>query len=539
MFDPTLFERGSDFRGEYPRQINEELAWLVGRYLVQFLWGKGRPRARVLVGRDGRCSSPALYAALVQGIAAEGGAPIPAGLATSDMILWGTGEGLEGAVAGVMVTASHNPPRDNGIKIILRGKGTVETVSPKSDLREIYQADCQGEASVAADAGSVAPFPLSARLDLAGKFVRHACERAPDRFDFDQTVVLDPGNGVGSLFVDPLKQCLTRSGEKKPKAKLELIFADIDGTFPNRPSNPGLPGAVKALENEVREKGAAFGAAFDGDADRVFLVDELGDFVPGDRLLAALARIILSGASAGKRRDPPVVFVTTCSWLLVDILRQAGADPVLCKVGQGSVKKAMQLTRAVFGGEASAHFNFPDSYYQDSGLIALMTFWQALHTRKTTVSQVIGELEADRWAQSGEINIKIHSDDWSDISKKTIEKLQGVYAAKPCYVLDIDGINVYFPYEEKIKTVDKLFPQRPDNPSGEPFRAIHKTYRPQWWFSLRRSNNEPLLRLNVESRDTGEMERQTRELLEEVTSTCEGIRKCETEVVDWGNLDWG
>ena len=303
------------------------------------------------------------------------------------------------------------------------------------------------------------------------------------------------------------------------------------------PSNPGLPGAVKALQEAVREKQAAFGAAFDGDADRVFLVDELGGFVPGDQLLAALARIVLKDAPADERRLPPVIFVTTCSWLLVETLRKCKAEPVLCKVGQGSVKKAMQLTRAVFGGEASAHFNFPDSYFQDSGLIALMTFWQALHARKKTASQVMRELKPERWSQSGEINIRIHSDGWADISQKTIEKVQDAYAAKPCYVLDMDGINVYWPREDGIATVDDLFPRHSYNPPpGKPFRAVHKTYSPQWWFSLRRSNNEPLLRLNVECRDGGDMESRTRELLDEVRRTCSEIGGCETEVIDWGNL---
>ncbi|HID75529.1 MAG TPA: hypothetical protein EYP56_05970, partial [Planctomycetaceae bacterium] len=311
MFDPALFLRSADLRGEYPRQINEELAWFVGRYLVRYLEQHGGAHPAIVVGRDGRHSSPSVYRALVQGIAAAGGRPIPAGLATTDMILWAAGEGLAGASAGAMVTASHNPPEYNGIKAVRRGSVGVETIRPKTHLRPIYEADMASDAPVIAETPSPAAFPASARLGLATRFVEAACGRAPDRGQLTGTVVLDPGNGVGSLFIEPLKKQL-------PGVRIESIFEQIDGDFPNRPSNPGLPGATKTLQEEVRRLGAAFGAAFDGDADRVFLVDEQGRFVAGDHVLAALVRVMLAREAEKQNRGHglgPVVFASTCSWL--------------------------------------------------------------------------------------------------------------------------------------------------------------------------------------------------------------------------------
>ena len=286
MFDPAQFQRKADFRGIYPNQINEELAWLAGRYVVRFL--KERLNAKtvaVLVGRDGRVSSPQLYAAFIQGIAAEGGRPVPCGLATTDMIQWGTGEQMDGAVAGAMVTASHNPKEYNGIKIVLRDPetGGLDMVRP-ADLGRFFQSDT---GTAVAPAASCAPFPASAGLNLHHLFTEAAFARASKIGQSKGSIVLDPGNGVGGMFLPLVKQALSKAGSA---TEVFAVAEWIDGTFPTRPSNPGLPGAVKLLQAKVKEVGAAFGAAFDGDADRVFLVDEKGEFVEGSTLLAALAQ---------------------------------------------------------------------------------------------------------------------------------------------------------------------------------------------------------------------------------------------------------
>ena len=522
MFDPAMFERLADIRGKYPGQVDEDLAHRVGRYLVRYLdeQNLSTERPSVLVGRDGRHSSPAIYSAVMQGIAREGGKPIPCGLATSDMVCWGAGRIYEGASVGVMITASHNPPEYNGIKIVGRDndsgpKTGLATISPRDHLKAYFLTDADNsESAVELD-------EANELTGLCEDFVRWASEWARDHAIFNEKIVLDSGNGVGSLFVDPMRKLL-------PNAEIDTIFEQIDGGFPSRPSDPGLPGATDALGEKVRDSGAAFGAAFDGDADRVVLVDENGRFVPGDHLLTAIAMSIADGHDGES-----IVFTTTCSWLLVETIRSLGCVPVMSVIGQASVKKAMLETRAFFGGESSGHFNFADSYFQDSGLIALMTIWQILHSTKKKLSEVVKELNPI--PQSGEINIRVLSDDWKAVCSGAIDKIAENYRAE-CYVLGFDGASVYSPKCSGIATIDELFPMHPSDPSGTNYRRIHPEYRPEWWLSLRKSNNEPLLRLNVECRNGEELESKTRELIEEVRGICADIGGCKTEVKDWGRI---
>jgi phosphomannomutase len=526
MLDVAQFDRGSDFRGDYPRQVNEELAYFVGRYLVRYLRDQGIPLPRIVVGRDGRLSSPAVYAALIQGVAAEGGEPLPAGLAPTDAVCWAAGSQLHGASAGVMITASHNPPEYNGIKMVrpihtgaLPGLDTIRPIY----LKKYLESDQNAPQPLAVESPTL-PFPRTPSR-LLRDFVSHACRWAPDRKEFRGTVVIDPGNGVGSVFLPPLR-------EEVPGAKIEAIAATIDGRFPSRPSNPGLPGAMDALAEAVRDREALFGAAFDGDADRLFMVDEEGTVVTGDQLLAAIIATTLPDLNQAEK---PVAFTGTCSWSVVETVQQHGGVPYLSKVGQDTLKRAMQNVGAVFGGESSAHFNFPQSYYQDSGLIALMAFWQALHRRGQSVSQIVSELP--RWYHSGEINIRILSEDWVNVSKEVVARLTQSYRDEgQTYVLDIDGVSVYSPRVPEMPTENDLFLLAPGDDSGRLYRRVRDGYKPDWWFSLRRSNNEPLLRLNVETASKKNLEKQTVHLLRDVRRLCEEVGKADTEIVDWGAI---
>jgi phosphomannomutase len=537
MIDGRQFERGADFRGGYPGEVNEELAWFAGRYLVRFLAEEKKlaPPVRILVGRDGRLSSAPLYDALIRGLADAGATPIPVELTTTDALVWGIGTGVATATAGCMVTASHNPPEDNGIKMLLRGKAAVETISPKS-LCPYFLADPERGEGLAADVEARPPFAPSPCLQLVSQFVQAACRWAPARHEFRDKVVLDPGNGVGALFLAPLQR-------EVPGAVFSTIFGEIDGHFPNRPSNPALPDAIEQTETALKEMleklkrdGAAspaFTAAFDGDADRLFLFDDMGKFVPGDLLLAHLAQVQLAG-----KRGSPVVFTSTCSWKVIEVIRELGGVPVICKVGQDTVKEALESVRAVFGGESSGHFNFPGSYYQDSGLIALMTFWQSLHEMRasgaTTVSDVLRRLKA--WEASGEINIKIKSKQWKKISARAVQELHDAASGKTdCTVLDIDGVGIYSP-----ATPADLF-QPWKGHEARPFRRVNFAsgdYRPEWWVSLRRSNNEPLIRLNVEAQDRGTMVERTGEFLAKVQAASKDETEVvvPTEIVDFGYL---
>jgi len=527
VFDPALFLRSADVRGLYPNQINEELAWFTGKYLAQSLKELlNQPSPKVVVGRDGRVSSPAIYSALVQGLASEGAIPVPVGLATTDMIQWAVGEELGGVQAGLMVTASHNPPEYNGIKGVVKNAATggLDILRPADHLAPRYAKD--GANGDAAPAASVS-FAQQGRYGLQEKFVEAALSRSRRIAKATGKIVLDPGNGVGGLFRPLLK---TGLAARKSKVELLAVAEHIDGTFPTRPSNPGLPGAVKLLQETVVAEGAAFGAAFDGDADRVFLVDEWGQFVSGSVLLAALAKNLVE-KNGGKGA---VVYSAVSSWLAAETVRSAGGTPILSRVGQDALKVALVQKNAVFGGESSAHYNFPDTYCLDSGLFAFVTFWDMLLESGKTCSQLLGELQP--WPNSGEVNLRVECSDWKSMSAEVISKIQAEYSAESAnaYVLDIDGVSVFSPRVPKYKTTDDLFKiDKKNDPSGKTYREVQK-YTPDWWFNIRASNNEPLLRLNFESGSATEVTGRTYALISRIREICGSRAKI--LVQDWGNL---
>lgn len=528
MFDRAQFQRKADFRGIYPDELNEELAFHAGRYLVQYVaQATGESAPVVLVGRDGRLSSPQIYRSLVQGITAAHGQPICAELATTDMIQWGAGMRFHGAIAGAMVTASHNPPEYNGIKMVLRSpeSGGLSMIRPIDHLHPLWEADRDQAAAAAA---ARAPIPAAEPLTLHQNFVRAALQRVDSLKQAAGSLVLDPGNGVGCVLVKHWRQVFT---ERKIGVQLHAIFDQIDGQFPNRRPNPGLPGQTRALEDAVRQHQAGFGAAFDGDADRVFLVDQRGQFVPGSQLLGALAARALTKVGPG-----PVVFAAVCSFSVIDAIRRFGGTPVSCRVGQDSIKVAMMKTKAIFGGESSAHYNFPDAYYLDSGLFALMMFWDLLLESNETCSQVLAPFVC--WNHSGEINLRMRCDDWQEMGRKIIDMLQTRFetAAANCYVTRLDGVGVYHPRVVEYPSVDDLFQiDSAENPDGNLYRLVADGYRPQWWFNVRASNNEPLLRVNFEAQDGALLVTQTLDLIDSIRHYCQE-HGAQLEVEDAGNL---
>ncbi|MEZ6058257.1 MAG: hypothetical protein R3C01_16280 [Planctomycetaceae bacterium] len=513
MFDREQFQRKADFRGVYPNQLNEELAYHVGRYLVQYVAHEtGSSSPAILVGRDGRTSSTAIYRSVIDGIAEAGGHPLCCGLATTDMVQWGTGMQLQGAIAGVMITASHNPPEYNGIKMLLRNPETesIDIVRPVDHLKPYWEKDGDGAEAPPTER---LPYPTGGRLSLHQDFVDAACERAERLASATGSIVLDPGNGVGGIFIPLMKKVFAEQGAE---VELRSIFAEIDGRFPNRPSNPGLPGAVAELQKVVVETKSAFGAALDGDADRVFLVDEKGTFVPGSQLLAALATIAL------KRRGPgAVVFAAVSSFKVIEAIRQEGGTPIFCRVGQDAAKVALIKTNAVFGGESSAHYNFPDTYCLDSGLFALMMFWDELLASGKTCSEALASSAS--WPNSGEVNLRIECGNWKEMSRQVIAMLEKEYSSPSanCYITQLDGIGVYHPKVAELPTSEDLFTVDPvGDPNGTIYRIIADGYTPDWWFNVRASNNEPLLRVNFESQDASNLNAQSLDLIARINKFC-------------------
>ncbi len=528
MFDPAQFQRKADFRGVYPDELNEELAFHAGRYLVQYvakITDESEPV--VLVGCDGRLSSPQIYRALVEGITAAQGRPLCAEQATTDMIQWGAGMRFQEAIAGAMVTASHNPREFNGIKMVVRSpeSGGISIIRPVAHLQPLWEADrAQAEASAAARA----PIPAAEPLTLHQDFVRAALQRVGSLEQAAGSLVLDPGNGVGCVLVTLLREAFA---ELQVDVQLHAIFDQIDGQFPNRCPNPGLPGQTRVLEDAVRQHQAEFGAAFDGDADRVFLVDERGQFVPGSQLLGALAARALTKVGPG-----PVVFAAVCSFSVIDAIRRFGGTPVFCCVGQDSIKVAMMKTKAIFGGESSAHYNFPDAYYLDSGLFALMMFWDLLLESNETCSQALAPFVC--WNHSGEINLRMRCGDWQEMGRKIIDMLQTRFETEEanCYVTRLDGVGVYYPRVAEYPSVDDVFQiDSAENPEGNLYRLVADGYRPQWWFNVRASNNESLLRVNFETQDGTPLVPQALDLIDSIRHYCQE-HGAQLEVEDAGNM---
>jgi phosphomannomutase len=284
----------------------------------------------------------------------------------------------------------------------------------------------------------------------------------------------------------------------------------------------------------VVDEGAAFGAAFDGDADRIFIVDEKGDFVCGSHLLAVLAKNALKHADRETfGASPSIAYSAVCSWLVPETIHTNGGRPVMTRVGQDSVKAGLVKTNAVFGGESSAHYNFPDTWCLDSGLFSLVDFWDMLIASGKTCSELLAELNP--WPKSGEVNLRFICDDWKSVSAQVIADMKAEFdaPASDCYVFDLDGVTACHPKVDAFPAVDDLFLPDPENPGTGGIYRIVGDYTPDWWVNIRASNNEPLLRLNVESKGAP-IEERTLALIKRIREISKDIAR--VEVQDWGEL---
>jgi phosphomannomutase len=435
-----------DIRGVYPDEIDESVAGGVGNAFVQFT--KAR---RVLVGRDARPSSPSLVKAFIEGATAAGADVVDLGLASTDLVYFAAGR-LDAPAA--MFTASHNPARYNGIKLCREG---AKPVGEETGLAEIKKAVAAGTPVTAGTPGRVE------QQDLLSEFVEHVrsfVELADLR---PLRVVADTANGIGGLVVPAAFDGLPFD--------LTMLFGELDGTFPNHPADPIQPENLKDLQQAVLDANADVGLAFDGDADRVFLVDNLAQPLSGSLTSTIVANEILRHMpDGGPAEDRTVVHNLICSKALPEIVREHGGTPVRTRVGHSFIKQVMAETGAVFGGEHSGHYYFRDNFRADSGLIAALVVLEALSRADRPLSELRKPFE--RYVASGEINRRVED------PQGLIETVAGEYSKSEQDRLD--GL-----------TVDL----------GD------------WWFNLRPSNTEPLIRLNLEARDTAACEAHTAEVL--------------------------
>jgi phosphomannomutase len=433
-----------DVRGVYPHEFDEDAAYRIGR-----AFGSWANADRMVLGRDCRLSSPAMSQAFAAGVTRSNVGIVDIGLATTDMVYFASGRL---SLPGAMFTASHNPPEYNGLKLCLSGARPVGADSGLADIRLLAER----EAPPGGDADPVSD--LLAHEDVREEYLEHLLSFIePDRF-LPFTVAADAANGMAGLVVPDLFERLP--------GKLVPLYMDLDGTFPNHPADPIDPKNQEDVKRAVLEHGADLGLAFDGDADRVFLIDEHARGVSGS-LVTALVAIGMLERNPGAT----ILYNLICSKVVPEVIEEHGGIPVKTRVGHSFIKKVMAETGAVFGGEHSGHYYFRDHYNADSGLVASMVVMDQMSKAGKPLSELLEPLR--RYADSGEINSRVED------KETVIERLAEAYS---------DG--------------------RQDRTDG-----LTVEYE-DWWFNVRPSNTEPLLRLNVEAVTEELLEKKTAELLE-------------------------
>ncbi len=431
-----------DVRGVVPDELDARSAYAIGAAFAAFALAESGA-TRVLVAHDMRTTGEELSRALIAGASSTGALVGDIGLASTDMSYFASGK-LDAPAA--MLTASHNPARYNGVKMCLSG---ARPIGRDTGLAEILRLADEGLEGAPADGGvgSVASDPHVERLELLEEFAEHVRSFVDVSRLARLRIVADTANGMGGLVAPRVFSALPFS--------VEMLFGELDGTFPNHPADPIQPANLVDLRERILATGADVGLAFDGDADRVFLVDERGEPVSGSTTTAIVAHAMLA-----KYPGATVLYNLICSHTVPEVVAEDGGVAVRTQVGHSFIKKIMADTGAVFGGEHSGHYYFRDNYRADSGIIAALVVLEVLSDAGVSLSQL--RLPFERYADSGEINTEV---------------------ARPGEVVEAIARH----YEGLGATLDRL-----DGLTAE---------LGDWWFNLRSSNTEPLLRLNVEAPD--------------------------------------
>jgi phosphomannomutase len=425
-----------DIRGVVPDEFDENAAEAIGAAFVRLTGASS-----VVTAHDMRTSSPGLAGAFGRGAAAQGAEVISAGLGSTDLLYYASGS-LD--IPGAMVTASHNPARYNGIKLCRAGARPVGADTGLAELQEMV--------ANAVPAYEGTPGSITER-DLLSGYAAHLRTLVDLSGIRPLKIVVDAGNGMGG-YTAP------RVFEGLPIDVVPLFF-ELDGNFPNHEANPIDPKNLVDLQNAVVDTNADLGLAFDGDADRCFVVDERGQIVPPSVLTALIAVRELA-------REPgaTIIYNLITSRAVPEIVAEHGGVPVRTRVGHSFIKARMAETGAIFGGEHSGHFYFRDFWFADSGMLAAMHLLAAVGSADGPLSELLTQYA--RYVASGEINSEVAD------QAGTAAKIRAEFAQRPGVTTDdLDGLTV----------------------TG-----------PEWWFNVRPSNTEPLLRLNAEAADTATLD---------------------------------
>ena len=449
-----------DIRGKLGAELTEEIADRIGRSVAQVL-----QTTHVVIGYDARETSPTLANAVARGVQRAGANVLDIGLSGTEEMYWAVTS--QNACAGIEVTASHNPIDYNGMKIVKRGS------EPLSD--EEFQAIriCVEGASFTdpIERGARVNIEASARQAYVEKLMQFVCPSALKPLK----IVVNSGNGAAGPSFDALAAALENAG---CQAEFNRVHHSPNASFRNGIPNPLLPENHAKTADVVREQGADFGVAFDGDFDRCFLFDEEGAFVPGEYVIGLLAAAYLAKEPGAKVvHDPRVI------WNTIDAVEAAGGVPIVSKTGHAFIKQTMGGKHALYGGEMSAHHYFRDFAYCDSGMIPWLLIWELISTSGKSLGELLQDCRA-RFPSSGEMNFTVAN------AGACLESAAAQYGKDALAVDHLDGVSI-----------------------------AHEN----WRFNLRKSNTEPLVRLNVETRgDKDLLTQKTAELMEFIAAHAAG-----------------
>jgi phosphomannomutase len=449
VLDPKVF-KAYDVRGIYPSELDEDGAYAIGRAFVDVFETK-----RIAVGHDMRVTSPSMAEAVIRGASEAGADVLELGLVGTEMVYFAVGElGLDG---GVAVTASHNPKEYTGLKIV---RGGALPVGGESGLLEIRDR----AVALSDTSQGLAPGHVE-RYDIWEQYV----ERVLSFVDLEAIeplkVVIDSANGMGGVMLPPVL-------ERLPQVEAVRCFFEPDGTFPNHAPNPLLPENREFIVRKTLEEAADFGAAFDGDADRCFFVDDSGEFVPGDFVTALFSELVLEKEPGAK-----IIYDVRASWAVPETIERAGGIPLMNRVGHAYIKHRMREVAATFGGEVSGHYYFRDFSQADSGVVPFLLMLELVSKRGQKLSEILRPFR-ETYFITGELNTPV-----------------------PDVALKLQELEDRFDQEGRISHLDGVSVDAED-----------------WHMNVRPSNTEPLLRLNLEARSKELMESKRDEVLEMIRS---------------------
>ncbi|MBT94593.1 MAG: phosphomannomutase/phosphoglucomutase [Acidimicrobiaceae bacterium] len=432
MADIDEIFKSYDIRGLHPQEIDGDICQRVGSAFARFLLEEDPQTSQVVVGIDMRSSSITLSERFISGVVELGLDILFLGLSSTDMLYYASGVlGVPGAI----FTASHNPAEYNGIKLC---RAFAVPVGEGSGLERIKLLCSEQDESQAKNVGSIR------NINLLDDFTHHVLSFVDPNLIVNQRIVADTANGMGGLVVPAVFEHVP--------SQIEILYEELDGSFPNHPADPLNHENLDDLIDKVLDSRADVGLAFDGDADRVFLIDEMGIPLSGSVTTAIVAKSILS-----HKPDATVIHNLICSQVVPEVILENGGKAVRSRVGHSHIKKLMAETDAEFAGEHSGHYYFKRNFRADSGIIAALIVLEYMSRNNEPLSKL--REQYDTYSSTGEINFKIND---QENLLKTIEQ---EFTSEDCDFLD--GLTV--------------------NSSN-------------WWFNLRSSNTEPLVRLNLEAK---------------------------------------